>query len=368
MKISTQCDYYCTSCQKPIFNKEKLEYCPYCNEKIYLFDCKKLFSCTHSRIIQENNPNKYEIIPITGYKHRAINENKKVLTFFENDIIRPIKKSNSCIDIEILNWNLFEYSNKYFTSFMNKINNKKIYVLVENLANKKRKFILVDSRFSPCYQKKVKKRMKWLIYKYGNTNSVTLVLTLDPKIYRNNKYEMWKNIKKELNRFLTDLKYYFKKKNLPFPKYICTIESQKGRPENNFIAEGNPHLHFVFLNCKRLLDWRKIKKLWGLGRIYINRTYDNHKIRHPINYITKYITKTFTKTNKENVLTQSLCWLFGIRSFSTSRGLIIPIKLKSLEKYRLICLVICNEDFDTSNLPDEYSPEFDFDNSNYDWG
>lgn len=108
----------------------------------------------------------------------------------------------------------------------------------------------------------------------------------------------------------------------------------------------------MFLGCKRLLDWRKIKSLWRLGHISINRTYGNHKIMHSISYITKYITKTFTKTNNENLLTQSLVWLFGIRSFSTSRGLIIPIKPKGLGRWTPVYLVVCDKDFELSELND----------------
>ena len=106
------------------------------------------------------------------------------------------------------------------------------------------------------------------------------------------------------------------------------------------------------------MDWRKIRKLWGLGHISINRTYDGYKIKHPINYITKYITKTFTKTNKENLLTQSLCWLFHIRSFSTTNGLIIPINPIGTGKWKPICLIIGNEFFELSDIRDL----FDVDN------
>jgi hypothetical protein len=192
--------------------------------------------------------------------------------------------------------------------------------------------------------------MNWLIWKYGNANCVSLVLTLNPKIYDNNLFDMCINIKKEMNRFLTALKYYFKKYNIIFPEYIATIEFQKS---------GNPHLHFVFFRCTRLMDWRKLRKLWGRGHISVNRTYDGYKIKNPINYITKYITKTFTKTNDENCLSQSLVWLFNIRSFSTSRGLITPIKAKNSGEWKPICLIIFGIGFELSDLPDLYSLEFD---------
>ena len=42
----------------------------------------------------------------------------------------------------------------------------------------------------------------------------------------------------------------------------------------------------------------------------------------------KYISKTYTDTNEKNELTKALCWLFNIRSYQCSRGLISPLKPK----------------------------------------
>lgn len=200
--------------------------------------------------------------------------------------------------------------------------------------------------------------MNWLIYKYGNENAVNLTLTIDPKLYGHDKFKMWNDIKKQCNRFLTNLRYHFEKKNISFPLYIMTIEAHKN---------GNPHLHFVFLNCKRLMDWRKLRKKWKLGRVYINRTYQNRRIHHPISYITKYITKTFTKTNEKNRLTQSIVWFFHIRSFSTSRGLIYPINPIGNGDWNLVCLVIGNRFFELSEV-DFLFDESLFDDFNIDAG
>ncbi|MCJ7571921.1 MAG: hypothetical protein MUO82_08610 [Candidatus Thermoplasmatota archaeon] len=308
----------------------------------------KPLTCTPLRIIQKN----YEIIPLTEEKQISKRASTTALSIFKTEILEKLD------NIDFKNESLLNFAKNIFNLYIDRINEQIRYILIEKKEDYgiTRKLIFIDCIFSKSYQKKVKKRMNWLIYKYGNANAVTLVLTLNPKLFGNNKYFMWITIKKELNRFLTALKYYFKKSNIPFPSYICTIESQK---EPNSL--GNPHLHFVFLNAKRLLDWRKIRKLWHLGHISINRTYDGHIIRHPINYITKYITKTFTKNNDENLLTQSLVWLFNIRSFSTTRGLITPIKPKSLGKWKPICLIIGNKFFELFELPDLFSPEFDFD-------
>jgi len=283
-------------------------------------------TCTPLRIIQKN----LEIIELTGEHNKTIPANKTALATFESQI----KKNKENMNVSLRNNILIQFSLKSFNFYIKQNQNKKRFILIQKKSDKNiRKLIPIETRYCRSYQRKIRKRMNWLIYKYGNKNAVTLILTLDPKIFRYNKYLMWKSIKKEMNRFLTSLKYYFKKRGIPFPKYIATIEAQKS---------GNPHLHFLFLNSKRLMDWRKIRKLWGLGHTSIDRTYDGKNIKYAINYITKYITKTFTKTDKENLLTQSLTWLFNIRSFSTSRGLIAPINPIGLGEWRPLFLIKCD--------------------------
>jgi len=203
----------------------------------------------------------------------------------------------------------------------------------------------LENRYSNSYRKKVEKRMNWLCYKYGNSQAVLLTLTIDPKRYNNDKLRMWQDVKNQYHRFITALNYHFKKNGRVFPKYLCSIESQKN---------GNPHLHIVFLGASRLLDWRKIRDLWHQGFIFINRTNGNQKIRYPINYVTKYITKTFCKTTDKNLLTQSLSWLFNIRSYSCSRGLVFPLKPKSTGEWIANGLIIVKKeigmDFLLSNI------------------
>jgi hypothetical protein len=65
----------------------------------------------------------------------------------------------------------------------------------------------------------------------------------------------------------------------------------------------------------------------------------------------KYISKTYTDTNKKNVLTQSLCWLFNIRSYQCSRKLITPLKKgKSDSGFSSKYLVIVNDEIPISFL------------------
>jgi len=151
-----------------------------------------------------------------------------------------------------------------------------------------------------------------------------VTLTLNPALYES-KLEMWISIKSELNRFLTAVRIELKKYGREMPPYIATIEAMHGRKENNYLSKGNPHVHIVFIGASRLMDWRRLTHLWGKGHIWINRTYENRKVRNPISYVTKYITKTFTEVSEENMLQQALVWFFSVRSYSCSRGLIRPL-------------------------------------------
>lgn len=308
----------------------------------------KGFTRTPYRIIQENYKQNVKIFDLTDRETTGKHANKIALSVYEskrNEIESYLQENENYLQylqgetfcwqystdfnnkiIDEYNTELLRWATKSFNTYREQTSNCCNFILMRHKQDhSKRCFIPLMNRYSKGYQNKVKKRMNWIIHYYRNSNAVSVVCTIDPKKYGNDKYLMLSEIKKEENRFLTDLKYYFKKRGLPFPKYISTIECQKGRAENNFIAKGNPHLHIVFLNCKRLLDWRKIRDLWGLGHVWINQTLKGDKIRYPINYITKYITKTFTETNEENCLTQALCWLFNIRSFSATRGLIRPL-------------------------------------------
>ena len=113
---------------------------------------------------------------------------------------------------------------------------------------------------------------------------------------------------------------HLKKQGKQLPPYLATIEAQK-KPSSC----GNPHIHLVFVGASRLLDWRKLAQYWGKGFVYINRDGHGKKVRSPISYITKYITKTFSDNNADNTLTQSLVWLFNVKSYTCSRGLIAPL-------------------------------------------
>lgn len=218
---------------------------------------------------------------------------------------------NSWSDVyysSFVNRNLLKYAQTCFAKYLDLSANR--FIVLENKEGC-RVVVRLNNRFSSGYQRKVKKRVSWLCHEYKNSNCVMVTLTVNPGKY-DNKYLMWTDIKKQQDRFLKSLRDDFKKRGLDLPEYLATIESQKN---------GNPHLHIVFFNCARLCDWRIIRRKWKKGFIGINRTPDKKKVRNPIDYVAKYITKTFTKSNNDNCLTQSLCWFFGTRSYTCSRGL-----------------------------------------------
>ena len=210
-------------------------------------------------------------------------------------------------EVEFEKIDLAAYAKREFKSYLDMANKRYRIWKKEDALSIGR----LQTRFSPGYTKKVRASLNQLLLneRYCK-DGVFVTLTLDPKKY-SSRYEMFKDIKSQENRFLTRL---FKETGrIP---YISTLEVQKN---------GNPHLHILFLGVKRLLDWRKIRDMWGLGHVWINKNADGKHIRRPLGYMYKYITKAVDMRNNENNLTQSLLWLFHIRSYSTSRGLVKPL-------------------------------------------
>lgn len=223
---------------------------------------------------------------------------------------------------------LMDYAEKTFSGYINSTQNTHTYVEWSNGETSGLKKI--ENRFSSSYRDKIIKRMNWLMWKYGNENCCLLTLTIDPKKYNNDKFEMWKAIGKKYQRFIEKMKIYFKRHNRPFPPYLFGVEAMFGQEKNNFIARGNPHIHSCFFNCKYFAPVKTIEKYWGQGFVKINSTAKDETVRYPIHYITKYITKTFTVNDPKNVLCQSLVWLFNKHSFDRSAGLILPLNPKGL--------------------------------------
>lgn len=331
----------------------------------HLFDENGLL-VTSPRIID----NKHESIPrekvvfcdINTIQHDQKHKNREAMDYFLDQKLKQIKNDllKSCL-AEYWSWNpnmvlsndlirlpidvvqmygdrlvnyqnecLLDFAARQFTGYILDQERYHKYLRVKHVSGAAA-LMKLENRYNKSYCKKIKKRMDYLAAKYGQKTAVLLTLTLDPKKYGNDKLRMWREVKGDLQSFMKKLRIHFKRNGKTFPKYIHAIESQKN---------GNPHLHLVFLQATRLTDWTRILKYWGKGGIRINRTKDNQKVRYPVNYICKYITKTFANTNFDNIRTQSLVWLFGVRSFDKSKKLTAPLKPPSTGEWSADCLAI----------------------------
>lgn len=279
-----------------------------------------------------------------------------------NNKVRGGNYNKKCLDYFVSN---IDYENKSKLDIINHIENKFVgYIDYLSLDKKgivlsdidKRFLIRYNTKFSEHYSEKVKRRMKFLSLNNANNDCVLLTLTLNPSKF-DNFVNMWLVIKKEQNRFMTRIKQVLKDKGIENVRFLSTIECQKG--EKSWL---NPHIHIVFFGLKRLMDWRKIEKIWNNGYVWINRTSDKKKIRKPIDYITKYITKTYTDTDKYNIREQAIQWFFNVRSFSYSNGLVYPLNY-NLNDYDFLCNVYC----DSSHILDWFKDNLEsiFSNFNY---
>lgn len=234
---------------------------------------------------------------------------------------------------------LLDFAERQFSSYITSITKTNRYLYLENCETNEKALKKLETRYSDSYRDKIVNRMNWLMWEYGNENCCLLTLTVDPKKYNYDKFEMWKAIGKKYKYFILKLKRYFKEHDRPFPSYLFGIESMFGRPENNYMSRGNPHLHVCFFNCKYVAPVETIEKYWGQGFVKINSTAKNEKIRYPIHYITKYITETFTNNSPDNTLIQSMVWLFNKHSFDHSAGLIKPLYPKGSGDWSLFGIV-----------------------------
>jgi len=296
------------------------------------------------------NTSEFELIPINNdnEKKNSIPRNKIALNNFliANKDILEIEKLYPNSYRDIINKGLVKYAVEEFIRWYERQKNIMLYFkqkdkIIDRFVydelvgfsynhrciNTK---ILgpLENRFSISRNEKVRKRMAFLSYKYKDSPSVLLTLTIDPKRYNYDFIEISKIANEEFNRFMTDLRTHFKDKGKKFPPYIKTSEFMIGRPENNYISRGLIHFHICFFGASRILDYRELRKYWKIGHFWINRTSDKKKIRKPIDYITKYITKSVDIKNKKMIITQAMNWLFNIRSYSNTRGFIYPLYYK----------------------------------------
>jgi hypothetical protein len=237
--------------------------------------------------------------------------------------------------VAVRNASLLTYAENKFTGYVNNLKRYHRYLHVRREGQDD--FKLLETRYSNSYREKIYRRMNGLAYQYRKAGCVYLVLTLDPKKYGYDKIRMWREHKKDFHNFIQKVRRNFARRGLDLPKYIHTVEGMK-EPRSC----GNPHINVVFFGCRRLLDWRLVLQYWGKGSIRINRTKDGYKVRNPVMYVCKYITKTYMNTDAENVLTQSLVWLFNCKSFSCSNGLIVPLHPKSTGEWTADYIAVCS--------------------------
>ena len=277
----------------------------------------------------EINPNDNNFVFDINYSKLPL----EVVTNYQRELT---DYKNSC---------LLDFAERSFSGYIKSLNKTNRYLYLENNQTGYNSLKKLITRYSDTYRKKIVKRMNWLMWSYGNENCCLLTLTIDPKKYDYDKFEMWKDIGKKYERFIEKLKVYFKRHNRPFPPYLFGIEAMYGRPENNYISRGNPHLHVCFFNCKYLMPVEKIEEYWGQGFVKINSTAKNEKIRYPIHYITKYITSTFTNNSPDNTLVQSMVWLFNKHSFDHSSGLVLPLYPKGSGDWSLSGIVSIDSNY-----------------------
>jgi hypothetical protein len=186
------------------------------------------FSPSPYRIIQENYGQDVKIFDLTNKDVKKSYANKVTLSVYKsrrNEIESYLQKYTFCwryskdfdtIIIEQYNIELLRWSMKSFDIYKEQTLNYCHFILVRYKQDHMKKFFIpLMNRYSKGCRDKVKKRMNYVIHRYRNSSVVSLTLTIDPQKYAYDKYLMWSGIKKDLNRFLTDLKYYFKKRGLP---------------------------------------------------------------------------------------------------------------------------------------------------------
>lgn len=307
-----------------------------------------------------NNSNKIRVFDLrNGVEYRSSRYNKVALDGFptvygglfrSKELMKNDKSKRFGYYSSLINSALFNFAESQFKKYLDYSSDR--YIIFKNSFSNRRISVPLENRFSNSYSNKIKKRVSWLCHRYSNNNCVLVTLTFNPEKWYNDKYDMWMSAKKELNRFLCGVRRYFDYHSLVIPDYFCCIEAMKGRPDNNFIGKGLPHFHILFFNCSRLMDWRKIKKLWNNGFIWINRSSDRKKIRKPIDYVAKYVTKTFCKSDESNLLVQSLVWLFGVRSYSCSRKLgLYPLNSPfHSDIWKPEFIVSCGSDYEKEDL------------------
>lgn len=259
---------------------------------------------------------------------------------------------------KLTNEMLVNVAKKEFCKYLQE--NKKKTIYLKSIKDDEIIPIPLKNRWCKERRNKVKKRMAYLNYENRSAMCTMLTATVDPKKYHNDHYYIGTQFPKWMNNFLTKIKKilcYEKvyhcipqkdgtiKRRIGYEKYrdleyLRGNEFMEGRAENEYVAKGLIHAHIVFIGANRLMDWRKLRRLWGHGHIYINRSSLNKKVRSPLSYMTKYVTKGIDIKDNKNLTTNALNWFFGLRSYTYSNKLVYPLYYhKEVPDYEPLALV-----------------------------
>ena len=217
---------------------------------------------------------------------------------------------------------------------------KKKAILLSDYEDPEQGYVIFPwyaSRYSSQGQKKVARKIRsW--YGYNVEYGVFLTLTFDPKEYT--LLEAWQNLRQLIKKTMNKIKIYAirekKKRGAEKPKieYLWVIEIHKN---------GYPHVHIFYPLLARLMDIEKIKKIWNVGHVWVER-------KRNIwlgSYMSKYLSKG---QGLEDGL--PFLWKFRIRLYGASN--LERVKRKEKTKGRYIYVGSANLKYSASepNTPD----------------
>jgi len=237
------------------------------------------------------------------------------------------KQENTQSFEENLNASFEDIIAKEYEKFIEDLKNKA--VLLRSKDDPSMAFIVrpyKSSRYSPTGQKKLAKKIRKQFN--GVESGVFLTLTFDPK--RVSLTSAWANLSSLIKRTMNYLKIYAQreakargtKANI---QYIWTIEVQKN---------GYPHVHVFYPAIKRLIDVRKIRQVWGVGYVFIEKL-EGVRVGE---YMSKYLAKG---QGLEKAL--KYVWFFGIRFYGASNMVILKTP-KGESKYTFIGMCFLDEE------------------------
>lgn len=198
------------------------------------------------------------------------------------------------------------------------------------------KVLVLDyiTRFSDVYRRRIKGKMNKIVegYKllesYGDRYKAThIVLTIRVGDYHS-FYDLFMNVKRGFNKFITHLKYYVEIDN-----YVKFVEL--GNVHNVM------HLHLLVINKQGFIERDIVQKCWGwkdysLGNVNLSFFDDVGK---GVKYISKYITKSINYDDNDvesiGFKLLALLWALNGRVYSTSKRILSQFEF-SLDSIRLI--------------------------------